>query len=325
MRHMKIVGMALTATTLGMAAPATAQDQTFISIGTGGVTGVYYPTGGAICRLVNRGRSEHGIRCGVESTGGSVFNVNAIRNGELEFGVAQSDVQAQAFNGDGNFSDQGAMENLRSVFSVHPEPFTVVARADAGIESFDDLEGKRVNIGNPGSGQRALMDLLMERKGWDSSTFAQASELQAAEQSQALCDNNIDAMVYSVGHPSGSIQEATTACDSVLVNVDGEEVAALVDEFPYYRTATIPGGMYRGTDEDTTTFGVGATFVTSADVPADVVYEVVKAVFENIDQFKGLHPAFANLTPEEMAADGLTAPIHEGAARYYEEAGLSSE
>jgi TRAP transporter TAXI family solute receptor len=301
---------------------ATAQDQTFVAIGTGGVTGVYYPTGGAICRLVNRGRSEHGIRCGVESTGGSIFNINAIRGGELEFGVAQSDWQYHAFNGSSRFEEQGPFEDLRAVFSVHPEPFTVVARADAGISTFDDLKGKRVNVGNPGSGQRGTMEVVMDAKGWTMGDFALASELQAAEQSQALCDNNIDAMVYTVGHPSGSIQEATTACDAVLVEVSGPEIDALVADNPYYRTATIPGGMYRGNDGDTQTFGVGATFVTSASVPDDVVYEVVKAVFENMDQFKGLHPAFANLDPKQMANDGLSAPLHPGAERYFREAGL---
>ena len=307
---------------LSLFAGAAMAQQTFVAIGTGGVTGVYYPTGGAICRLVNRGRSEHGIRCGVESTGGSVFNINAIRNGELEFGVAQSDWQFHAFQGTSRFEEQGAFEGLRAVFSVHPEPFTVVARADAGIANFEDLKGKRVNIGNPGSGQRGTMEVVMEAVGWTTDDFALAAELQAAEQSQALCDNNIDAMIYTVGHPSGSIQEATTACDSVLVNVTGDAIDQLVADRSYYRTATIPGGMYRGNDNDTMTFGVGATFVTSADVPDDVVYEVVKAVFDNIDQFKGLHPAFANLDPAAMANDSLSAPLHPGAERYYREAGL---
>jgi TRAP transporter TAXI family solute receptor len=308
-----------------LAVPAAAQEQNFITIGTGGVTGVYYPTGGAICRLVNRDRAEHGIRCSVESTGGSVYNVNAILNEELEFGVAQSDVQYQAYNGTEQFADQGANDALRAVFSIHPEPFTVVARAGAGIETFDDLEGKRVNIGNPGSGQRVLMERMMEEMGWTTDSFQLASELQAAEQSQALCDNNIDAMVYSVGHPSGSIQEATTACDSVIVPVDNEASQGLIEENEYYREATIPGGMYRGNDEDVTTFGVGATLVTREDVSADVVYELVQAVFENFDQFKGLHPAFANLEKEQMVNDGLSAPLHEGARRYYEEAGLLQE
>jgi TRAP transporter TAXI family solute receptor len=296
--------------------------QTFISIGTGGVTGVYYPAGGAICRLVNSGRSEHGIRCGVESTGGSIFNINAVGAGELEFGVAQSDWQFHAYNGTSRFEETGAVEDLRAVFSLHPEPFTVVARADAGITDFEDLRGKRVNIGNPGSGQRGTMDVVMEALGWTLDDFAVASELPPAEQAAALCDNNIDAMIYTVGHPSGAIQEATTACDAVLVNVTGEAIEALVAENPYYRVATIPGGMYRGTDNDVTTFGVGATFVTSADVSEDVVYEVVSAVFENLDQFRALHPALAILDPQQMVSDGNSAPLHDGAVRYYTEAGL---
>ncbi|KAJ54070.1 C4-dicarboxylate ABC transporter substrate-binding protein [Actibacterium mucosum KCTC 23349] len=312
-------------TVVGAAAAAlmapVAMAEEFITIGTGGVTGVYYPTGGAICRLVNKGRKEHGIRCSVESTGGSVYNINTIREGELEFGVAQSDWQYHAYNGSSRFEEAGAFEGLRAVFSVHPEPFTVVARADAGISSFDDLKGKRVNIGNPGSGQRGTMEVLLEAMGWSTDDFALATELKAAEQSAALCDNQIDAMVYTVGHPSGSIQEATTACDSVLVNVTGDAVTGLVDDNSFYRTATIPGGMYRGSDGDTTTFGVGATFVTSADVSDEAVYAVVSSVFENFDDFKKLHPAFANLKAEEMIADGLSAPLHPGAAKYYKEKG----
>lgn len=317
---MKFAKFALAAALAVTSAPAMAEE--FISIGTGGVTGVYYPTGGAICRMMSRTRSEHGIRCGVESTGGSVFNINAIRSGELEFGVAQSDWQYHAFKGTSRFEEQGAFEGLRAVFSIHPEPFTVVARADAGISNFEDLKGKRVNVGNPGSGQRGTMEVLMGAMGWTMDDFSVASELQAAEQSQALCDNNIDAMVYTVGHPSGSIQEATTACDSVLVNVTGEAVDGLVADNPFYRTATIPGGMYRGNDGDTMTFGVGATLVTSIDTPDEVVYQMVKSVFEDIDQFRGLHPAFANLDPAQMAQDGLSAPLHPGAERYYREAGL---
>lgn len=314
--------MAAAAAAVAMTGGAAQAQDTFISIGTGGVTGVYYPAGGAICRLVNRDRAEHGIRCGVESTGGSIFNINAIREGALEFGVAQSDWQFHAFNGTSQFEETGAFEDLRAVFSLHPEPFTVVARADAGITDFEDLQGKRVNIGNPGSGQRGTMDVVMNALGWTLDDFAVASELPPAEQAAALCDNNIDAMIYTVGHPSGAIQEATTACDTVLVNVTGEAIDALVAENPYYRVATIPGGMYRGTDSDVTTFGVGATFVSSAAVPDDVVYEVTEAIFESLDQFRELHPALAVLDAAEMVNDGNSAPIHEGAARYYREAGL---
>lgn len=303
-----------------MMAPA-AHAEEFITIGTGGVTGVYYPTGGAICRLVNKGRKEHGIRCSVESTGGSVYNINTIREGELEFGVAQSDWQYHAYHGTSKFEDAGAFEDLRAVFSVHAEPFTVVARKDSGVTNFDQLKGKRVNIGNPGSGARGTMEVLLEAKGWSTDDFALASELKPAEQSAALCDNQIDAMVFTVGHPSGTIQEATTACDSVIVTVDGDAVTKLIDDNSFYRTATVPGGMYRGNDADIGTFGVGATFVTSTSVSDEAVYAVVSAVFENFADFKKLHPAFANLKPEEMATAGLSAPLHPGAAKYYKEQG----
>jgi TRAP transporter TAXI family solute receptor len=318
----RLITTALMVTGLTFGASATVSAESFITIGTGGVTGVYYPTGGAICRLVNKGRKEHGIRCSVESTGGSVYNLNTIRAGELDMGVAQSDWQYHAYHGTSKFQDAGANKDLRAVFSVHPEPFTVVARADSGIKTFTDLKGKRVNIGNPGSGQRGTMEVVMSALGWSKDDFALASELKAAEQSKALCDNKVDAIVYTVGHPNGSIKEATTSCDTVLVNVVGPAIDKLVADNDYYRTATIPGGMYRGNDSDTQTFGVGATFVSSTNLPADTVYQVVKAVFENFDSFRKLHPAFGNLDKKQMAKDGLSAPIHDGAAKYYKEAGL---
>ena len=307
---------------LTIGAVPTAAAQSFITIGTGGVTGVYYPTGGAICRLVNKSRKEHGIRCSVESTGGSVYNLNTIRAGELDMGVAQSDWQYHAYNGTSKFKDNGANKDLRAVFSVHPEPFTVVARADSGIKTFADLKGKRVNIGNPGSGQRGTMEVVMDAMGWKKSDLKLASELKSAEQSRALCDNKVDAIVFTVGHPSGSIKEATTSCDAVLVSVTGKAIDKLVKDNDYYRSATIPGGMYRGSAADTQTFGVGATFVSSSKVPTDTVYQVVKAVFENFNSFKKLHPAFGNLKKAEMIKDGLSAPLHDGAVKYYKEAGL---
>jgi TRAP transporter TAXI family solute receptor len=323
-RPMRGVALGLIAGATVLAADlASAQDQKFITIGTGGVTGVYYPAGGAICRLVNTGRKEHGIRCSVESTGGSVYNVNTIRQGELDFGVVQSDVQYNALEGQGQeFEGQGPFEDLRAVFALHPEPFTVVARADSGIKSFDDLKGKRVNVGNPGSGQRSTMEVLMDAKGWTMDDFALASELKSAEQSQALSDNNVDAIVFTVGHPNGSIQEASTTTDATLVPVTGAEVDQLVGDNPYYSKATIPGGMYRGNPDDVETFGVRATLVSSADVPDEVVYQVVKAVFENFEDFKKLHPAFATLEKEEIVTGGLSAPLHPGAEKYFKEAGL---
>jgi hypothetical protein len=301
---------------------ASAQEQQFITIGTGGVTGVYYPTGGAICRLVNQGRGDHGIRCSAESTEGSVFNLNTIRAGELDFGVVQSDIQYHAYNGSDRFENEGPFEDLRAVFSLHPEPFTVVVRPDSGIESFEDIVGKRVNVGNPGSGQRATVEVLMEAYGWTMDDFALASELPSREQAQALCDNQIDVILFTVGHPSGSIQEPIATCNAQLISVEGEVVDQLVEQNPYYFHATIPAGMYPNHDEDVRTFGVGATFVTRADVPDDVVYTVTKAVLDNFDTFTNLHPAFGVLEQETMVSTGLSAPLHEGAQRYFKESGL---
>ncbi|MEM9030537.1 MAG: TAXI family TRAP transporter solute-binding subunit, partial [Pseudomonadota bacterium] len=295
MRKLLIGALGLTLATAG----AASAQQRFISIGTGGVTGVYYPTGGAICRLVNRKRKEHGIRCSAESTGGSIYNINTIRGGELEFGVAQSDWQYHAYNGTSKFKDKGKFSELRAVFSVHPEPVTVLARSDVNISNVTDLKGKRLNIGNPGSGTRGTWDVLEAALGWKRTDLKLAAELKSAETGQALCDNKIDAYFWLVGHPSALTQETLSTCDAKLVNVTGPAIDKLISDNSFYRKATIPAGMYNN-KEDVTTYGVGATFVSSSKVPADVVYVVVKAVFENFDDFKKLHPAFANLKPEEM-------------------------
>ena len=313
-----VVGAALSAA--AFSAPVAAQ-QKFITIGTGGVTGVYYAAGGAICRLVNKDRAQHGIRCSVESTGGSVFNVNTIKAGELDLGFVQSDVQYNGLKGVGQFKDAGPYEPLRAVFSVHPEPFTVVARKEANVKSFDDFKGKRFNVGNPGSGTRASMEELVAALGWKMSDFGLASELKADEHGPALCDGKIDGFFYAVGHPSANIQDPTTSCGAQLVPLTGGAIDKLLEDKPYYAKATIPGGMYPGNAQPVETYGVLATVVASASTPVDTVYAVVKAVFDNFDDFKKLHPALGNLKPEDMIKNGLSAPLHEGALRYYKEKG----
>ena len=304
---------------MALATTATAEER-FITIGTGGQTGVYFVVGQSICRLVNRDTATTGLKCTAPSTGGSIANINAIKAGDMDIGVAQSDWQYHAYNGSSKFEGD-KFDKERAVFSVHSEPFTVIARKDANITSFDDLKGKRVNVGNPGSGQLATMEVVLDTKGWTMGDFALASELKPAEQAAALGDNKVDAIIYTVGHPNGSIQEAVSTVEANLVPVEGEAIDKLVADNPFYAYATIPGGMYPGTDADTKTFGVKATFVTSADVPDEVVYEVVKAVFDNFDRFKKLHPAFEGLKEEEMIKDGLSAPLHPGAIKYYKERG----
>lgn len=293
-----------------------------VTIGTGGTSGIYYPAGGTICRLFNRTQTEHGIDCTAHSTDGSVYNLNALRTGKLNMAIVQSDWQYHAYTGTSEFKQVGAARNLRSVFSLHDEPFTVVARKSSGIKTFDDLKGKRVNIGNPGSGQRATMEVLMAAKGWSRNDFAIASELKPSDQAQAMCDNEIDAIVYIAGHPNQSILEATIACDSLLVPVTGPEVDRLVRNNAYYIHAVIPGGMYRNNPDDIKTFGVKATVVTTSELPEQTIYWVVKSVFDNLDEFRSINLALSGLNPKAMVEDGNSAPLHPGALRYFREVGL---
>lgn len=303
------------------ATPSLATDQQ-ITITTGQVTGVYFPAGGAICQLINETKSEHGLHCLVEPSAGSVENLRRIEQGAHSFAIAQSDWHFHAYLGSSEFRQTGSIQQLRSVFSLHPEPFTVLTRADTEINTFEDLVGKRVNLGGYGSGQRATMLLLMRLYGWEMTDFEENFAVPASLQSSALCSGLFDATVYLVGHPSSSVHEATIGCDAVLVETTGPVIDALINQHAYYRHATIPGGMYRGNEADVQTFGVGATFITSDRVANQVVYQLTKSVFENLNRLKSLHPAFARLDPKAMISDGLSAPLHNGAARYYREVGL---
>lgn len=318
----KVIFCWLALVTLAGAAPDSYAQENIITIGTGSVTGVYYPAGGAICRLINRGRKEHGIRCFAESTGGSIYNIRALRDGEVSFGIVQSDWQYNAYNGEGMFSDGPAFRDLRSVFSLHSEMFTVAVGKDSGIKKFADLKGKRVNIGDAGSGMREIMQMLMESKHWTKHSFAQASELKPSDASRELCEGKLDAMVFAAGHPNGLIQEITTNCGAKLISVDGAEIDKLLAANPFYARTAIPGGMYQGNPQNTTTFGVKATLLTTADADEQTVYQLVKSVFDNFESFKTLHFVFATLDKERMASSGLVAPLHPGALRYFKEVGI---
>lgn len=315
-------GIAALAALTVISGGTTAKAEEFLTIGTGGVTGIYYAVGGGICRLVNQGRKEHGIRCSVESTGGSVYNLRTMRQGELEMGIVQSDWQFHALNGTSLFEENGPDEELRSLFSLHPDTVIIAARQDAEINSLDDLGGKRINMGNPGSGTRGTAEVLVEALGWDMDHFGLVTELKSAEQSSALCDNTIDAFLMVAGNPVANVLEAASSCDINIIAVDGDKVDALVESTPYYGKVTIPGGLYRGVDSDVPSFGLPSTFVTSTNVPEETVYVMVKTVFENFDKFKTFHPAFANLKKEEMVVNGLSAPMHPGAEKYFREVGL---
>ncbi len=295
----------------------------FVTIGTGSMTGIYYPTGGAISRMVNKRYDTYGIKATVESTSGSVYNINAVLSGDLEFGVAQSDRQYQAVNGLAEWSKRGAQSELRSVFSVHPESVTLVVSGESGIENLRDIEGKRINLGNPGSGHLGNTRDVLKAIGLSESDV-QAEYVQAVEAPGLVQDERIDGFFFTVGHPNGNISEATSGRIKVrLVPIEGPGIDELRKERPYYGKSVILKSFYPSAlnTEDIASIGVKTTFVTSSRVSEDVVYAVTKEVFENFEEFKSLHPAYKVLTREDMLS-GLFAPMHPGALRYYREAGL---
>ncbi len=306
-------------------APELQAQEKIVTIGTGSVIGVYYPAGGAICRLMNRARKEHGIRCFAESTAGSTNNLEALREGELNFAIAQSDWQYKAYNGKDVFAQDGAFTDLRSVFSLHSEMFTVAVGKDTGIKTFAGLKGKRVNLGDSSSGMREMMEALMSAFRWKNNYFAQALDMKLPDAAKALCAGQIDAMVVAIGHPNGLVQEITNNCGAKLITVEGKEVDALIAGNPYYSRSAIPGGMYQGNPQNIPTFGVKAGLVTTAVMDDETVYQLTKSVFENFDSFKTLHFVFSTLDRDKMVSTGIIAPFHPGALRYYKEVGLVKE
>jgi TRAP transporter TAXI family solute receptor len=301
--------------------PAAAFADEQVLIGTGSKDGVYYYAGKALCRIINT--KVPGVTCEVADTPGSLYNLSNVRDGGLDIGVAQSDWQYHAIKGTGPVKFMaGSFQNLRALFSLHAEPFTLVVRRDAGITRLEDIVGHRVNIGNPGSGQRATMEVVMRAMNWSHDDFQHVEELNASEQSLALCNNRVQAMVYTVGHPNASVSKAAKLCNATIAVVDGPVIDKLVAENIYYAYTDIPGNMYPGITNPVRTFGVTATVVTSADMSADKVYRIVRALFDNLDDFRKLHPAFQVLQPEKMVRDGISAELHEGAKKYYREKGL---
>jgi TRAP transporter TAXI family solute receptor len=314
----KVGKIALTSLILG----ASAYAMDFITIGTGGVTGVYYPTGGAICRIMNKHKKETGIKCTVESTGGSVYNIRTIKAGELDFGIAQSDVVYQASKGEGKFKGE-PFKDLRVVMSIHPELLTLAVRKDSGIKTFFDLKGKKINIGNPGSGNEATVKMLFANCDKLKLKDIVAEQLKAAECPNALKDKKIDGYFYMVGHPTANFKDAANSTPIDLISLkDVPAAQKLVKEKPYYAWGTIPAGMYKGVDHDTVTYGVKAVLVTSTKAKEKAVYTMVKSILDNFDKFKKLHPAYKNLTKEDLLKGFDLTLLHPGAKKAFKEAGV---
>jgi TRAP transporter TAXI family solute receptor len=293
----------------------------FITIGTGGVTGTYYPTGGAVCRMVNKLKKKTGIRCSVESTGGSVVNVNTMKAGELDFGISQSDVVYQAYNGIGSKFEGQAHKNLRSVMAIYPELLAFVTRADSGINSIADMKGKKINVDVPGSGTRLTVELIMDAFGVKKSDLLLASELKSTEGPNMLKDKKIDGYFGMFGHPTANIKDASNSLPINIVPITGPIIDKLVEKYPYYASGSISGKLYKGVTKDVPTLGVKAVLVSSTNLDNTAVYVVTKAILNNFVEFKKLHPAYKYITKKSLL-DGLSAPQHEGAKKAFKEAGL---
>lgn len=292
----------------------------FITIGTGGVTGTYYPTGGAICKMVNKLKKETGIRCSVESTGGSVYNVNTIQAGELDFGIAQSDTVFQAYNGEGKFAGK-AITELRSAIAIYPELLAFVVNKESGIKTLADIKGKKVNVDVPGSGTRMTTEIVLDAVGIKMSDLALVNELKSTEGPTMLQDNKIDGYFGVFGHPTANIKDAASSTDIDLVPVDGPAIDALIAKYPYYAKGIISGTFYQGVTNDVPSIGVKAVLVTSDKVSEKVVYTVVKTILNNFGEFKALHPAYKTITKKSLL-DGLSVPQHPGAIKAFKEDGL---
>ena len=324
---MKRYALALIATLLAVAllpAARPAEAKRYVTIGTGGVTGVYYPVGKAIAKLVNTQDAVADFRVTAESTGGSVFNINAVLKGDLDFGVAQSDRQYEAVNGRAEWEIKGAQKDLRAVFSLHAETYFLVVSEESGIKTYADLMGKALAVGNPGSGTRQNTLDILAAHGLTLDDLGRHEGLKASESAKILQDGRIDGFAYTVGNPAGLIKEATSGRGRVrFLAADDQALARLLQGRPYYVKALIPIAYYPQAlnKADVPTFAVKATLVTRAQVPDDVVYAVTKAVFANLAEFQKLHPALGALTAREML-QGLSAPLHPGALKYYQEMGL---
>ena len=293
----------------------------FITIGTGSVTGIYYATGGAICRLVNKYKNNNSpIKCSIESTEGSLYNLTAVNNKDFDFAIVQSDILYQASHNKNNFKNS-SYSKVKSIMAIYPELLTLVTKKDANINTIMDIKNKRINLGSSGSGNETTALTLFNEIGLTKNDLKEASSYNASEMSDALKNNKIDGYFYMVGHPTSTIKDSSSSVNIKIIPIENEITNKLIEKYPYFTKGNIPGGIYKGQVEDIPTFGVKAVLVVNEKVNEKIVYALVKAVLENFDEFKKLHPAYSNITKESLL-EGLSTPLHEGAKKYYEEIGL---
>jgi TRAP transporter TAXI family solute receptor len=327
MKHWTIAPLAFAVAVTGSLAFASAASaqSTYVNIGTAGIGGGYYPTGGYICNLVNKTRESYGhnIRCTVESTAGSVANLRSIAAGETEVAIVQADWQKHAYDGTSVFKEIGPQKELRYVMGLHSDVIHIVASKKSGIKGWDDLKGKTVNTGNVGSGTEATIYTAMDAYGLKPAEFfGQETKLTSREQASALCDGKIDAFIYPTGVTAASITEATNTCDVTIANWWDSTIEGLLEKYSYYVPITIPAGVYRGVDSEAKSWGMPATLVSTTRMSEDAIYNMVKAVLENFEDFKKQSTLYLALQREDLATGGRSVPMHPGAEKAYKEAGL---
>jgi TRAP transporter TAXI family solute receptor len=291
-----------------------------VAIGTGGISGTYFPTGGSICRLVNSYTLKSNIRCVVESTDGSVYNINELSKGNFELGIVQSDILYQAYNGKGEFKDN-KHQSLRAIMAIYPELLTLVTKGSANIQRLSDIKGKSISIGSNGSGSEASVKILLKESNINLSDIKELKNIDSNRVRFALQREQIDGYFYMVGHPAIDIKKVSHDTDVSIIPIDGTYVDNLIKKYPYYAKGIIKKGTYKGLQKDIKTYGVKALLVASDSLNNDKVYFILKSILENFDKFKRLHPAYANITKESLL-EGLSAPLHDGAKKYYKEIGL---
>lgn len=290
----------------------------FASVGAGEMNGIYYPLAGVICSIVNRNLRESGVRCSRETTPGSVYNVDALRTGELEFAIVQSDVAYAAYHGTGDYSG-APFPGLRSVIALHPELVTIVARAS--IHELGDLAGKRIAAGPEGSGSRATWRAMVKALGWQESETPRIVDMPVDAIGSALCAGSIDASLLVLGHPSAKIRDLLAGCPLNLVPVDGAAIDSLVAAAPYLRKGRIPANAY-GLSADVPSFGVSAILMTTAKMDPRAVSDFAATLGAQIETLKKKSPVLANLTAQEMVTEKVPAPLDPAALEAYKKLGL---
>ncbi len=315
-----LIVVLLTVTVMGAAASGQGESGTEtarLAVATGGTAGTYFPLGGAFANIVTE--NVPNTTANAESTGASVVNSNLLNNGEVDFALMQNDIAFYAFNGVEMFSDGSALTNLRGLASLYPEVIQIVVNASAGIDSVEDLRGMRVAVGAPGSGAEANARQILNAHGITYDDIS-ADFLSFAEAADALKDGNVDAAFVTAGTPTAAVTDVSTTHSVKILSISDNMADSLIAEFPFYDKVTIPAGTYRNQDSDVETVAVLAMLAVRAGLSEDMVYNVTKALFENLDDFAAAHARGGNLSLDS-ATGGMPLELHPGADRYYKEMG----